>query len=428
MLKFIWRYACPLICSLTVLSCATGGVAPGYENGGSGTTGGTIIRIGLETEARSITVEGTADIGVTVGVGRLSGSSFTFIANGNELRVTGSGSDARGATALCTSSSPIRVGGTAYRGSIEIKSSGGTLTVVNIIDVESYLRGVVPREIGYLRDNEIEAMKAQAVAARTYTLAHLGRRRSLGFDLYADTRDQVYGGSGAESTNGDRAVQETSGKVMVYNDELIEAFFHSTCGGSTANIEDVWNPTSPAPYLRRAHDSDDDGIHCQASPHFRWTETYTGDELRRIVSAHLRRGGVTGAPADIGRIRDVSVEEQTLSGRATVTRIISERGTWRVRKDKIRQVLRRPIQGNPPLRSSYIRIAARKSSDGFITRMGISGGGFGHGIGMCQWGAIGMSRKGYRYQQILQHYYQGIQIVDYQSVRLALGNLGIEEV
>ena len=270
-------------------------------------------------------------------------------------------------------------------------------------------------------------MKAQAVAARTYTLAHLGRRRSLGFDLYADTRDQVYGGSGAESTNGDRAVEGTRGKAMVYNGRLVEAFFHSTCGGSTVNIEDVWNASSQTPYLRRVHDSDSDGIHCQPSPHFRWSETYSAADLRRILSAHLSEGGVSGVPSDIGRVRDVSVEEQTLSGRAAVTRIIAERGTWRVAKDKIRMVLRRPTAGDPPLRSSYIRLAANKSSDGFITQLGVSGGGFGHGIGMCQWGAIGMARKGYRYEQMLTHYYQGVQIIDYESARLALGDLEIEE-
>ncbi len=409
MYRAFWKTAVAVALAGLALSCA----ANSGSGGGSGDPEST-IRIGLKESARSVVLASSESMRLSVDRGFVDGNEFTITASGGGLQITGAGTDTRASTVSAEARSPIRVDGSGYRGTIDVWNAGGALTVVNTVGIEQYLRGVVPREIRYLSINEIEAMKAQAIAARTYTLAHLDRRSSKGFDLYGDTRDQVYGGVAAESEVGDRAISATAGKVMTYNGRLIEAFFHSTCGGSTVNIEDVWNPSTPYPYLRRVHDSDDQGFHGRVSPHFRWTEIYGRTDLERIVSEHLS-DAVPDAPSNVGRLRDVSVEVQSLSGRATITRITSDAGSWRVQKDKVRQVLRRPTSSNPPLRSSYIRVYSERTPEGYVERMAISGGGYGHGIGMCQWGAIGMARKGYTADQILKHYYTGISIVGQSS-------------
>ena len=119
-----------------------------------------------------------------------------------------------------------------YEGEFVISASGNKLNAINVIDIENYLRGVVPYEIGRLDESKFEALKAQAVAARTYAYKHFGSRHSHGFDIYADTRDQVYKGLQSASDVTDRAVRETEGVVMTYNGEFITAYYHSTCGGS----------------------------------------------------------------------------------------------------------------------------------------------------------------------------------------------------
>ena len=397
--------------------------APTSRIGGPGEVGrgerGRPVRIGLLEKESTVALESSETMEVTVGPGTLHGTAFQFTSGAGEMTVSGPGGQARGQKAVCESRSPIRVNGTGYRGRIEIAQTAEGLTVVNEVGLEDYLCGVVPREIGYLRAEESEAMKAQAIAARTYTVAHIGRRSSRGFDLYSDTRDQVYGGVAAESEIGNRAVSETAGKVMTFQGQYIQAFFHSTCGGSTVNIEDVWD-SPPVPYLKRVYDADSRGFHCQESRHFRWVEVYSQRQAHEIIGANLS-SVVSDAPSAIGRLREVTVEAQSLSGRAQTTRIVSDRGTWQVSKDKIRNVLCRPIDGTPGLRSSYIRLFTDRTPEGFLRRLTVSGGGNGHGIGMCQWGAIGMARKGYTYEQIINHYYRGVQIINYQAARVASG-------
>jgi len=374
--------------------------------------GGDAVRIGLSEGASRVELAGPEDLRMIIGASTLVGRAFTLTLAGDEIRVTGSGNDARGRKVLVSSNAPIRVGNKRFRGAIEVFPRAGGLTVVNVVAIEDYLCGVVPPEIGYLPARDIEAMKAQALAARTYIMAHYGRRIANGFDIYADTRDQVYGGVDAESDVGNRAVAETRNHVITYEGRLIEAYYHSTCGGSTVNIADVWD-SPPVPYLSRVYDADDAGFHCAESPHFRWVEVYSGQQARELISGNLRNG-VPDAPSNVGRLRDVSVEAQALSGRTARTRIVTEDDVYSVRKDKIRLVLRRSDGANPPLRSSYIRIFPDRTSEGFVSRVVVSGAGYGHGIGMCQWGAIGMARKGYTAEQIVQHYYRGTQVTPYE--------------
>jgi stage II sporulation protein D len=157
---------------------------------------------------------------------------------------------------------PVRLNEKAYRGRIEVfANTRGTLTVVNVVGLEDYVRGVVPNELSPGGWPEIEALKAQAVAARTYAVSNLGRYRTEGFDLTPDTRSQVYGGRSTEHPLTDRAVGETRGRVATYNGRPINALYTSTCGGRTENAENIFGGES-VPYLR--------GRECalEASAHF----------------------------------------------------------------------------------------------------------------------------------------------------------------
>ncbi len=375
------------------------------------------VRIGVAEAVSELTLTGARSLRIVAGPSTLHGRTFRVAVAGDEVRVTGDGCDVRARSIAVQSDGPIGVGEVRYRGAVDVFVRGGALTAVNVIPIEEYLRGVVPAEIGYLPVGDIEAVKAQALAARTYTISHIGRRVSRGFDLYGDVRDQVYGGVGAESDLGSRAVAETRGQVITHNGRLIRAYFHSTCGGSTANIEDVWD-SPPVPYLKRVYDAENDSFFCEASPHFRWHEVYARGRAHEIVGAHIREG-VPDATGVIGRLREVVVAAQALSGRARYTRIVSDTGSWEVPKDRIRSVLRRPGD-EALLRSSYVRMFTDRTPDGHLSRLVVSGAGNGHGVGMCQWGAIGMARRGSTAEQIVKHYYRGVEVTGLESAQVAL--------
>jgi stage II sporulation protein D len=145
---------------------------------------------------------------------------------------------------------PVRFNEKAYRGRLEVfADTKGTLTVVNVVGLEAYLRGVVPKELGPAEWPQLEALKAQAVAARTYAVSNIGRFRPQGFDLTPDTRSQVYGGRSVEHLLTDRAISETKGRVATYKGRPINAYYTSTCGGRTEDGENIFGGEAE-PYLR----------------------------------------------------------------------------------------------------------------------------------------------------------------------------------
>ncbi|NIP83477.1 MAG: SpoIID/LytB domain-containing protein, partial [Gemmatimonadetes bacterium] len=213
----------------------------------------------------------------------------------------------------------VRIDDTTYRGAALVRPAAEGVTAVNLVELETYLLGVVPREIGGGRPpEELEAVKAQAIAARTYAVRQLGRRDALGFDYYGSVLDQVYGGMDAEDETTTRAVRETRGEVVVHDGEPIEAYYHSTCGGRTAALEEVWGG-EPRPYLRSVSDRrPDGGWYCESSNRFRWTEHWTHDELLATLTAGLRERGEVGA---VTRVESLEVTGRTRSGRAEALRV-----------------------------------------------------------------------------------------------------------
>lgn len=375
------------------------------------------VRVGLAVGVESARVQAAAPFEVVDDAGRVraraaAGETWTVRRSGDGVEAAGPRETARvtGSLVLRPTVAPneaaLRVDDRPYRGAVMVRPGATGVTVVNVVDMETYLLGVVPHEIGRNRPpEEVEAVKAQAIAARTYAVRHMGRRADLGFDVYATVQDQVYGGAEAEDPVSTRAVLETRGEIIAYEGEPIEAYYHSTCGGHTAALEEVW-VGEPRPYLRAVSDArPGGGFYCETSNRFRWTEQWDRDALVATLDRGLRDRGEVAVP--VTRVEFMAITGRTPSGRAEALRIRTNAGDHRVRADSIRWVLR--PEPNRGLNSALISI--HPDGNGEITHLRVDGQGWGHGIGMCQIGALGRSRDGHSYRDILSAYYPGTTIV-----------------
>ena len=283
-----------------------------------------------------------------------------------------------------------------YNGEFIVTANGNKLNAINVIDIEDYLRGVVPYEIGKLDESKFEALKAQAVAARTYAYKHFGSRVAQGFDVYADTRDQVYKGLHSATELTDKAVRETEGVVMTYNGEFITAYYHSTCGGETEGVVTWGRPDHP--YLKNKPDLRPDGTPwCRESNYTEWTREFTEDELRDLFQINAKEAKAN-VPS-FSSIKSIHIQDTLKSGRIHTLVIETNNGSFTAKADKIRWLFKR---GGTILPSSFFRI--HKNGNEWI----LKGKGFGHGVGLCQMGARARAQAGQSYIQILTHYYPGI--------------------
>jgi len=370
---------------------------------------GPAVAVGLRAGAEQVTVEA----GAPLLLGEAEGGGDTRVRTPCVARPAGGGrvevrceDGARLTTRASTArfrapgASPLRVDGRVYDGEIVLRAAGDGLTVINTLALESYLLGVVPHEIGARPPAEIDAVKAQAVAARTYAVAHRGRRRALGFDYWADSNDQVYRGLEGQDTVSARAVRETRGEVLTYGGQPILAYYHSTCGGRTAAIDEVWR-AGPLPYLRSVSDLDARGrAWCESSNRFRWRERWEWGVLGAILERSV------GLDADA--FRGLRIRGRTHSGRVAALEIEGAGGSLTVYGDSVRWALRR--EGGAILNSARID-EIREGGDADGSRwIEVSGGGWGHGIGMCQVGAMARARFGQDYRRILGAYYPGTEL------------------
>ena len=283
-----------------------------------------------------------------------------------------------------------------YEGEFVITASGNKLNAINVIDIEKYLRGVVPYEIGRLDESKFEALKAQAVAARTYAYKHFGSRKAQGFDVYADTRDQVYKGIHSVSDVTDKAVRETEGVVMTYNGEFITAYYHSTCGGETEGVVTWGRPNHP--YLQNKPDIRPDGTPwCRESNYTEWTREFDESELRDLFQINAKEAKAN-VPS-FSSIHAMNILDTLKSGRIHTLEITTNNGKFTAKADKIRWLFKR---GGTILPSRFFRV--HRNGDQWI----LKGKGFGHGVGLCQMGARARAQAGQSYIQILTHYYPGI--------------------
>ena len=302
--------------------------------------------------------------------------------------------------------SPIEAAGTSYPGTIEVSvGPDGTLTGVNIVPLETYLEGVVPKELGRPGPTAWQALLAQAVAARTYAVKRLGSRVDLGFDLYGTVLDQAYQGlpDPADSL-AIRAVRSTRGEVLLYNGYLIDAFYHSTCGGHTARVEETFDMPA-APYLTAVSDArpDSDEFWCQGSRYFRWTAGWSAAELDALIRRNLPT--LVPLPAEgTGTLLDVDLESMTAEGRALMVRVTTTTGRFVVVGNAIRTLFS-DSTGHILYSTQFLFRPERVGTR--LTGLTLVGGGWGHGVGMCQVGAMGRSRAGWDYRRILTAYYPG---------------------
>lgn len=411
-----------------VVACAAGSSAvpaPGTRPPGRPTSSKAwrerIVRVALATAVPTADVSADGDWRLFGDGGRTTlararaGATWTIERQGRRLRAVrddGTATAWAGGPLVVSAvdeQAPVRYAGRAYRGELWIAAVDTAIRVINRVFVEDYVRSVVPAEIGGGRSMaEHAAVEAQAVAARSYVYTRLGSLDNMtGYDVVASTTDQVYHGVSAERPFTNIAVDATDGLVLYYRGRPVSAPYHSTCGGMTAAAGELFRSLEE-PHLQRVSDRipGTDRYYCQDAPRFRWSRTLDGPTLDRAMATYLRRYARAGT-GPVGSVRDVRVDGVTESGRAAAIVVETDAGTFRVRGNDARFVLRAP--NGEMLNSTYFSLTTR--SDGqHLRSLTITGSGYGHGVGMCQFGALGRARAGQDFRAILSAYYPGTTI------------------
>lgn len=267
-----------------------------------------------------------------------------------------------------------------YRGNFEFIIESNKIIPINIVTAEEYLYSVVPSEIGIKFPNE--AIKAQAVAARTYLYYGMKMRKYSNYDLRDDTSSQMYLGHDKEIANINILINETEGEVAVYNGEYINALYHSASGGVTANNEDVWGGKL-VPYLRAVDDKDN----WKKSPRANWSYKISKDKFSKIMGF------------DVNTVTITSVKNK----RVVQLKVTGKKTTY-INGNNIRKLL-----GYTNIFSTLFKVKDMGSYFLF------EGHGSGHGVGLSQWGAYGLAEKGYDYKYILKYYYKSIEIKNIEN-------------
>lgn len=369
------------------------------------------VRVGLSVGATTLEVGGGAALRVTQPdgspVGRIPAgvrATATLAANGIAIRFSAAGLPILDALTLSPEDTGhVRIDGRDYRGVVDLVRTTAGLVAGNLVTLEEYVAGVVTAEMGRRAPEELEALRAQAVVSRTVAVRAIGRAPERGYDLLATVADQVYLGVGSELDQGRDAVAATRGIVLVWEGRVIDAFFHSTCGGRTAEPTEIFAGAGGRPYLRSVSDQSPSGASwCAISPRYRWREEWNESQLAASLREGLSAAPATGA---IGRIRDVVITARGGTGRVQAITIYHGSGATPVEgANLVRQVLR-PVAGGM-LRSSHFTLQATRSGDQ-LARLVAEGQGAGHGVGMCQWGAVGRARAGASWHAILGAYFPG---------------------
>ena len=377
------------------------------------------VRVGVLVDAPEVEVSAPEGFEVVVGGAAVAragaGQAWRFRAAGAGIEALDDAGAPAGrwdgvVTVRPSGAGPLTLGERPYMGGALLRRTEGGVTAVNVLGLEDYLLGVVPHELGRRPPSEIEAVKAQAVAARTYAVGHMGRREAQGFDFFATVSDQVYRGLEVRDSVAERAVRETRGQIVAWQGAPILAYYSSTCGGRTSAIHEVWR-SAPLPYLRSIADVDPatGEAWCAFSNRFRWEETWRGAELTRILGRTLAQHSGRAVPA--GGVQRAEVRSRTTSERVDTLLLVVGGQEFVVRGDSTRWVLRPDSADGRILNSARFDLAAEHDEAGHISSLTARGGGWGHGIGMCQVGAIGRARGGQSHRQILTAYYQGTDIL-----------------
>lgn len=411
------------LCVASLAACAN---APssraGLDAGFVPERGRHTVRVALVFARPDITFDAAAEVAVGGSAVHAREGSYRVRVEGTRIAVvTPDGRVLRADRSIrlrAAGEAPWTVGGDRFAGELVARrNDDGTASLINELPIEVYLRGVVPWEIGRPDADAQAAVEAQAIAARTYTYARLGRWDELGFDVYADVRDQVYRGLTGTAVICDRAIESTRFLVAARDGRLIRAYYSSTGGGHTSTLVDVWTREG-APYLIGRRDADESGRSwCADSPHFRWTEAWSARELGDAIREHLPGElGLALEPEDVGVLRGLEVVDRDRSGRVRRIAIDTDVDRFEIWGDRIRWVLR-PVDSRYGILRSTMFTVENVVRDDRLVGVVLRGGGFGHGVGLCQTGALARARAGQDARTILRAYYDGVTVADVRSLR-----------
>lgn len=397
----------------------------------------TMLSVMLGEGLASASVSGDSDFEVVDGsAGKVlescgAGKSLNFTVEGSYIAINGKKTKSRIVTvqAKKVADGVLKYNGSSYRGSLRLTSDGVRLQVLNQLSLEDYVKGVLPSEMspGWHE----EALKAQAVAARTFAMYNRsnGGHKASGYDLCSSSHCQVYSGMAAETEATSSAVDATRGQVMYYEHQVIYAAFHSSSGGATENSEEVWGTYQP--YLCSVTDDD------SKSPYHDWTARFTVAQVEKQLASSGKGVGKLQAISLTPLSSSGSVTGRTASGRAYGVKFSGSSGTVTITGEQARTIFglksamfnirtERSVK-LPTTGSSQKAAASAKGSQGTFTAapaamkgsaMKLNGSetvifdghGFGHGLGLAQYGAKAMADKGSRYDEILHHYYTDVTI------------------
>lgn len=331
------------------------------------------MRVAIREGAAAVTVGSST----TAVVRDRTGQGLGQLPGGRSINVSPEGGQVRLASWLGSSfwveptdGGYVFIGDRWYRGRVLLIPSASGVTAVNFVDLESYLYSVLGGEMP--TNWPLEALKSQAVAARSYALYRRSRSQSAEYDVVSTTASQVYKGLEAEAPSTRTAVDATRNQVLTYGGQIIEAVFHSSSGGYTENVEDVWQ--QPLPYLRAVQDYD------AGAPVYQWSVSIPMAEFAQRITG-------------VGYLTAATPERTTPHGRVVSIRMEGDSGSRLLSGNEVRQAL--------GLKSTLFSIDVAGDT------VNISGRGFGHGLGLSQWGAHNMAQQGRNYQEILTHYYMG---------------------
>jgi SpoIID/LytB domain protein len=406
-----------------------------------------VLRVGLALHRSSVIVGGAGSFVVSAGAQEWRGKAQTWIVflpsavpaeavaatrpAGAQVYLAGPGgaggwsqlpvrvrADGAAAEGLRAGTEPDRL--RRYEGALEVsRDATGALALVNIVDLEAYARGAIGSEME--SNYPPEALKAQAVAARSEALAKAARHRADGFDLCAETHCQAYRGLDDQTPAGNAAVAATAGEVLAYNGRVADAVYHAACGGHTESARDAWGGAD-VPYLRGVSDlerpgsEDREGYRADGK---RLRDYLTGAPAANCRQPHyldptrfrwvrvLTPARILASLADIAKVGDVvdlRPLERGISGRITRLEV---RGTEAASVLAPESVIRRALGGLP---SSAFVVDRYCDAAGHPVVFVLWGAGWGHGVGMCQAGAAGMALAGRTYREILAKYYPGTSI------------------
>jgi len=305
-------------------------------------------------------------------------------ADKNGLKLDAESLELAGIRIETASNAAIIIDKRKFRGIMDIiEKPDNTLLLVNHVDIEEYLCGVLYHEVSHLWP--IEALKAQAIASRTFALYQHEVNKDKEYDLTNTTYSQVYGGATSEKYRTNKAVIKTYGEVMTYDGKLFPAYFHACCGGHTEDADKLWKISLPVLKGRICS-------YCTHSPHFNWS---------RKVSIWLVRKKLMENGYKCGKITFFKPSAYDASGRVTDVVIKTTQGNLAIPSNKLR-IMISPIL----IKSTNFTVKLDKEFLYF------EGKGWGHGVGLCQWGAYGMAKKGFKAEEILDFYYPNNSITD----------------